>query len=332
MGLTKEEIPTQFKPVNPPDFGGQFSAAGANPASEDDGVGAVHEEARNLEQRLLNLGRKDGNEGSPTINGYRGLNLSHGRESPDQKKAKEKKDSDMRFALKTAQAALEARLAEIDELILQNQDKIRKFENEANELKGARERLEAGESLEDVLEDPATLKRIEEYKKRTGKDVDLTNRDAVLQVLILEEQYRRDEAERLRKENEELHREREDLRRGNERIEEAKLKGDITFEEAEAQRKELLEAARSEAVHAAWRDDNVSQELKESAAVVHTENHKQEHSSLSSFASSLDGLAEGINAEFGSIKHEFSKASDPNSTSPAQMAATSMPTFDSPKI
>ena len=104
----------------------------------DEEVSEIHEQAEALDNTLLQLAKKDENEGKGNVNGHRGVNKSHGRLTVQEAKEKEEKNRQWRKAIMDAQARIE----EINQELAKLRGEIRQLEKEIKTLKSEIEQLE----------------------------------------------------------------------------------------------------------------------------------------------------------------------------------------------
>ena len=267
-------------------------------------VSNVHDQAKDLESRLLELGRQEGNQGSDTINGHRGVNISHGREGFSDRKKREKEKADTRLALKQATQILENQLAALNRQLAQV-DKV----------------LGAFDKLEDLI--------------KNGKfDKDNIDHMALLQMtgMTLEEMQSPDALKiHSEKKNPYVERREKLLEKGRSLVEELDEQGGGSSPAVKEFKQQLRkeDGALSYEIVA---NVEAPEEVKKAVAEVRTEGHIQKNASFASFASSLGDLGGGIITENASIKQEFEKVSNPTPPSEVQVAATNIPTSEGPKI
>ena len=341
------------KPIDAVDNRGLSVEASAKPITGENGekltgreaesyaVNAVTRTMNAFTQRLEQLAKKGSSlaETIGMLDNARSINDK--KNSEDAQKKKEKFEKALRSAMKQALPDTDELIKAIDKEIQANKEKIFKLEKEAEVLKDARERLEAGEDLEEVLKDPEVRSKIDDYKRRTGKDVDLNDRDTVLHILLLEEQFRRQQADEYRKRNEDLTEKKEQIK---EKVAEIEASNKPDAQKAEEIQK-VLEAATSPEVQEVWRDKGADEELKVLAGKVITENDEavgleQKGASLfESFESKKkkknSGVGEGIRSKEGDIqlKNDFTVAASGPDTSPdMQIAVANKLTLDVLKI
>ncbi len=172
-------IPKQYDPggaSNVPVMMAHFSESNGM----DSAVLKVYEKAAEILERILNRSRdeNDGTVGS----GYRALNQSAGK-FIQLLKQKEKKEKDLRFALKLA---LKDMIEGLDQEIAQHKRNIAVADEFIADLKD-------GKIPE--LDDDGSLKNkererlIQEFEKRTGQTVDRTNTDQLLLITQQQREY-----------------------------------------------------------------------------------------------------------------------------------------------
>lgn len=238
-------------------------------------------------------------------------NRGRARTADDDRRRKDKEEfeSAVRAALNLAQERLERISQEITEL----NKRIRELQKDAEELRHARTRLERGESLEEVLRDQETLRKLDEYQRRTGNWIDLNDRNAVQEALRAEEEYRLQEAERYQDRVRELEQEKAEIEQAVSAIE----RSDVPKEQALKRMKEVLARETSAGVQGVWRDREASGQVKDTASVVYSrkldDTGLKEADTLfpdsggTSFAHQ-SGIGEGIETKFVNIKSQFDEA------------------------
>lgn len=229
------------------------------------------------------------------------------------KREDEKFESLMRQALQQMREALERRLEELDRLIAESNAKI-------DEL---REEIETTETL---LE-----KQFGQDWKENLKKGDLDPNDPLLRLWLMKQQQLNDYLERRR----ELTKERDDLEKQIGEIEGSNLPDHLKLEKMQ----EILERGTSAGVHKVWQNSEVTEQVHQVAAYVHTVDYTRVESQEAdsgmfagiSFAAKA-GIGDGAEPKTEHLKLKFAQAAEHTIVEEPEFAATTIPPFQGPKV
>lgn len=284
--------------------------------TDKDPVTAVGRKEKELIEHDLNRARGGIDLAQQTGRMNRG-GVAANAQSLEAKKEEDKKfESTMLQLLQQMQEALERRLEEFDRLIAGNNAKIEELKEEI-------------ETTETLLEKQFGRDWQEKLKKG-----ELDANDPLLRQWLMQRQQLNDYLKR----REKLIQQRDDLEKHIAEIEGSNLPDDLKLERM----KEVLESGSSADVHKVWQDDKVSEQVREIAGIVHTEDYSRAASQESgsgtfaqfaglSFAGRVD-IGDGMEAKTESIKPKFAKAADLNSPEQPELIVTNTSAFKGPKL
>ncbi len=284
--------------------------------TDQDPVTAVARKEKELTRHDLERAR-DGNDLAETFGRQNiGPAIANKQILENKKKEDEKFESAVRQLLQQMREELERRLVELDRLIGETNAKIEVLRREL-------------ETTETLLE-----KQFGENWQEKLKRGELDPDDPLLRQWLMQQQQFKDYLER----REKLVKERDDLERQITEIEGSNLPDHLKLERM----KEVLESGASAGVQKVWQDEKMSEQVREVAAISHTDDYLRVESQESdsgpfqqfagvSFATKA-GFAEGIEAKTENIKLKFEKAAEPNTPDEAELIAAKVPVIKGPKI
>ncbi len=263
-------------------------------------------------------------------------NRGRAQKGEDERSRKDKEEFES--AVRALLQQVRERLERINEEIAELNRKIRELEKDAAELAWARIQLENGESLETVLRDKEILRKLEEYQNRTGRTLDLNDRESVREALRMEEEYREQKADEYRERVRELEKEKAEIEMTLGEMEQS----DVPQEQALKRAKEILARETPTGVQSVWRDTEVSAEVRQAAATVNTEDGLGLQSQQAGIAfpgfsgASVSGNGEfgdGIEAKVDRIQEVFANAASANHQDKHASVTVSAPTgLEGPKL
>ena len=195
---------------------------------------------------------------------------------------------------------------------------------------------ETEEKIEALREELVTTEML--LEKQFGKDWqeklkrgDLDLNDPLLREWLMQQQQLKDYLER----REELIHERDELEKQIAEIEGSDLSDHLKLEKLE----EILESGTSAGVHKVWQSSAVSEQVREIAAHVHTDDYARVESQEAdselfggvSFAAKA-GIDDGTEANTESLRSKFAQVAEHTKAQELDLAATAIPTFKGPKL
>lgn len=210
-----------------------------------------------------------------------------------------------------------------EELARQLQELYKRIEETGEKIEALREELETTETL--------LAKQYGQDWKEKLKRGDLDLDDPLLRQWLMQQQQLKEYLER----REALLQESDELEKQIAEIEGADLPNQLKLVKME----EILERGTSAGVHKVWQSSEVSEQVREIAAHVHTDDYARVESQEAdselfggvSFAAKA-GIDDGTEANTKSLRSKFAQVAENTKAEELELAANAIPTFKGPKL